>query len=429
MSAEPRLLRNEWAHPPGRPKGTSAGIAGPLVAVLTSHWESRTEEGWITRQIAGALACAAEVHVITPQGTTASEQPDSVFIVHQMATPVPRKDQLRRILLIESLSASTEPRKRTLTPDITSLLDRRLIDSWSGAPAILRRLRPDLVVIAGHQDVGAADAAERGAPDAPVTLIALGSNAATLSFSSFDRLFERSATILTVTAEERNDVVEYRGGAARVHRIGAPLAANPSALTEPNTWVGDSGYLLVTTGAPTHGSVPATDLGRLLCLRFPDLPVGISATDGFSVWHQGRLNKGWAVERSSDMSRLIAWARVTIDLDPGRLFGRRCIESLLYRTPIVVPHDSRAREHADLGRGGLWFATPGELVWCVEAILEADPHDAFGIQGHAYAQAHYGSTDAFIDRVLTATGISRSAESEIRAPASSPSVAPASSPA
>ena len=101
----------------------------------------------------------------------------------------------------------------------------------------------------------------------------------------------------------------------------------------------------------------------------------------------------------------MAWARVTVDLRPGTLFARRCVDSLLYGTPIVVPHDSRAREHAERGRGGLWFADPGELTWCVEALLEPEVHDSFARQGQAYAEEEYGSTDRFIDRVLEGCGL------------------------
>ncbi|HUD17399.1 MAG TPA: hypothetical protein VMQ59_09050, partial [Acidimicrobiales bacterium] len=96
----------------------------------------------------------------------------------------------------------------------------------------------------------------------------------------------------------------------------------------------------------------------------------------------------------------MAWARVTVDLRPGAFFARRCVTSLLYGTPIVVPHDSRAREHAERGRGGLWFDSPAELTWCVEALLDPPVRSVFSAQGLAYADEEYGSTDRFIDRVL-----------------------------
>ena len=115
-----------------------------------------------------------------------------------------------------------------------------------------------------------------------------------------------------------------------------------------------------------------------------------------------------AVERSSDVARLDG-------LGPGHrrsptrtLFARRCVESLLYGTPIVVPHDSRAREHAERGRGGLWFANAPELAWCIEAMFDPPIREAFSAQGRAYAEAAFGSTDRFIERVLAACGLASS---------------------
>ncbi len=374
----------------------------PLIAVLTTRWESKTEEGWATRQVAGALACAADVHVITPQGHTPVQRTDSVFTVHEMGTPSGAAAEIRRDLLIEAISETRSEVSGRLLPEFGRLLDRDLLECWKGASDLIAGLHPDLVVIAGHQLVGAVDAVDRVAPELPVVLIALGSDLDSLSFPHFARVFDRAQAVLAITETERRAILDHHGGPARVHRIGAPLAANPSALNEPNTWVGKTDYVFVITGAKTHADEETVTLARLIRLRFPDNPVAISATDALSAWHQGRLGEGWPVERSSDLTRLMAWARVVVDLRPGPLFGRRGVDSLLYGTPIIVPGNSRAREHAELGGGGLWFDTPGELVWCVEAMLDPEVRTVFSTQGRAYAEAAYGSTDGFIERVLSA---------------------------
>ena len=101
----------------------------------------------------------------------------------------------------------------------------------------------------------------------------------------------------------------------------------------------------------------------------------------------------------------MAWARVTVDLRPGPLFARRCVTSLLFGTPIVVPAGRRAREHAERGRGGLWSSNASELVWGVEALLDPPTRAAASAQGLAYAEEEYGSTDRFIDRVVAACGM------------------------
>jgi hypothetical protein len=377
----------------------------PVVAVLTPHWGARTEEGWVTRQVAGALACVGDVHVVCPDGTTPGTARDGVFTLHRLGTPLDPADELRRDLIIEALGPCGPPGDDLLPESVGVELDRGMIEPWRSATDVLARLHPDLAVVVGHTNVGAVDAVDAVGTAIPVALLALGLPGAIGRSSHFDRVVERADGILTVTEDERGDVVRRFSRADSVHRIGAPLAANSSVLTEPNTWVGDTGYVFVNTGVASDDEDEEAELSRLVRMRFDDRPVGVSYTDGFCVWHEGRYQKAWAVERSSDLARLMAWARVTVDLHPGPLFARNCVESLLYGTAIVVRHDSRAREYAQLGGGGLWFDGPAELTWCVESLLETSAGDVLGAQGRAYAEAEFGSTGEFIDRVAAACGL------------------------
>jgi hypothetical protein len=330
---------------------------------------------------------------------------DGVFTVHHLATPVEPTAELRRDLLLEALAAAPTGHGRTgsLAPELDRMLDDDLFESWQGAVEILEGIRPDVVLVVDYRNLGALRAVEDSDIEAPIALVALGADLDGLASGHFHRLIEGSTVLVVTRSEEMAFRTQYPKAA--VHRIGIPAAANASALREPNAWVENTDYILVVTGAPTEGVEEAITLSRLLRLRFPDHPVGIASTDAFNVWHRGRLSSRWPIERTSDMSRLVACARVTVDLDPGPLVARRCVDSLLYGTPIVVPSRSRAREHAELGGGGLWFSDPGQLVWCVEAMLDPDTRDAFGSQGRAYAERSFGSTDAFIDGVLAATGL------------------------
>lgn len=331
---------------------------------------------------------------------------DAVFTVHFLATPIDPSAELRRDLLVEAISTTSSPRQVLGRAEMSELMDQGLIEPWDSAPGVLAELQPDLIVIAGHANVGALAAVDRSRSGAPVALVALGSDGQSLAFPHFNPLFDRAVTVLAVTERERTLIIESHGD-DKVHRIGAPLGANKSALSEPNTWVGDTGYILVITDVRSDEPHEETELSRLVRVRFPDIPVGIVHRDSFCVWHHGRLSRGWAPERSSDLARLMAWARLTVDLRPGRLFARRCIDSLLYGVPIVVPEGSRAREHAERGRGGLWFANPAELTWCIEALMDPAIRDRLGEQGRAYAEEEYGSTDRFIDRVTSACKLAR----------------------
>lgn len=416
--------------PRGAP-GLASG-ASLAVAVLVAHWEQGTEEGWAARQVAGALACCADVHVVTPDGPRPTTSRDGVFTLHRMGHPIDPRAELRRDLLLDALSAGADRASNPGRPapvgqpavpsvDLGPLLDGDLVQPWRGATAILADLRPDLVLVVGHRNLGALAALDAVGQHLPCALLVLASDLAGIGSAHFHPLFDRAGTVLTVTQTEAAAVEACYPGAA-VHHVGLPGGANPSVLREPNSWVGDTGYVLVLTNGPgepvepldedeseldrwVRETQPEASLARLLRLRFPHVPVGVSSTGEFVAWHHGRRNAAWPIARSSDLERLVAWAAVTVDLRPGPLVARRCIDSLLFGTPIVVPAASRAREHAELGRGGLWFSDPGELVWCVDALLDPAVGPVFGAQGRQYAEEHYGSTDGFIHRVLVAVGL------------------------
>ena len=382
-----------------------SGRHQPVVAVLSPHWGLGTERGTITRQVAGALACSSEVHVLTPTGTAPGTRQDGVFTVHRLGRGDVGPAELRRDLLLTAVAASAGPGQRSDSPDLGRLLDRGLVDPWTAGTEVLGGLSPDVIVLADHRAVGALSAVDRYDPDAPVVLLALAGGDGHLSFPHFDPVVERAGPVLAVTETERRSVADRIGSDADVHRIGAPLAANASVCGEPNPWVGDTDYVLVLTDRGSEDSHVQNELARLIRMRFSDRPVGITHRDGFVAWHEGRAHSGWPVERSSDLARLMAFAAVTVDLRQPELYGRSAVESLLYGTPIVVADDSRSREHAQRGRGGLWFADPAELLWCIDSLLDEATNDVVGAQGRTYAEDEYGSTDRFIDRVTAACGL------------------------
>ena len=205
----------------------------PLIALLANRWESKTEEGWTTRQVAGALACAADVHVITPQGDTPIQRIDSVFTMHEMATPSGTAAEIRRDLLIEAISETGSGMTGRLLPEFGRLLDRDLMECWDGASDLISGLHPDMVVIAGHQLVGALDAVDRVAPELPVVLLALGSDLASLSFPHFDRVFDRAQAVLAITETERLAIIEHHPGATGCTGSAPRWPPTPAPSTSP----------------------------------------------------------------------------------------------------------------------------------------------------------------------------------------------------
>ncbi len=347
---------------------------GPnVVVVVTDHWEPRSERGWITRQVAGSLACEADVHVVMASETLNVPLVDGVFTLHGVedGTGEGAAHRLRADCVVVATS------------------------SWSTSADLLATIeRSEQFVVDDATRVVMAD-----------LTLASSAAGATTTQEALAQLSERVHAWLVVSDDRSASLLRAGVPPDRIHTIGAPLSANPTARSEPDPMVGDAPAIVVNSGVGEGEPGPSTVLTELLRMRFPERIVAVLHTDAFCVWQNGRLARSEAVGRTSDVARLMAWAQVTVDLRPGRFFARRCLESLLYGTPIVVPHTSRAREYAERGRSGLWFTNAPELAWCVEAMFDPQVRDALGTQGQAYAEAHFGSTDRFIQRVLDASGL------------------------
>jgi hypothetical protein len=188
--------------------------------------------------------------------------------------------------------------------------------------------------------------------------------------------------------------------------IGLHVPINPLAATHRHNGLGFTGYLLVLSdrvGVP-DGS-PPTPMAAWLTARFPDKEVVVVEDATAAVW-RGRVLRGVVdVYTRTDLWRLVAHARVTVDLAPGRIIARECIESLRFGTPILVPVDSAAAAHADAG-GGMTFSGYRELLAGVVHLADESVRATMSSQGRRYADAHYGDQRAFVDNVARALGTS-----------------------
>lgn len=392
----------------------------PTVAILARSWGGSDEAGWALRQVAGALACVASVHVLTPRGRRPGNHPDGVFLVHELASAPDPALEARRDVLVAAFEeaepfsglADSERRDGIVPIDLRSDASIRSIQAlvmdelaacWDPASALLERLAPDVVVVADYRQAGAMRAVESLSSATPVVVVPLGTDLGAMVFPAFSTLFERAGSALVFTETEAGALEgSYRELAA--HHVGLPMAANQSVLREPNTYTGEEDYAVVLTGVREASPEWPSVLGRLLEARFAGRKLALVTSDSFTVMDEGIHKRPPGTVKGSDFLRLMAWADVTVDLRPGRLFARRCLESLLYGTPVVVPATSRAQEHAKAG-GGLWYEDPSDLLRFVDALLSSELGRQLGIQGKLYAESRYGSTDNFIDNVVAASGL------------------------
>jgi hypothetical protein len=188
--------------------------------------------------------------------------------------------------------------------------------------------------------------------------------------------------------------------------LGLHVPINPLAATHRHNGLGFTGYILVLSdrvGAPDVA--PPTPMVAWLTARFPEREIVVVEDATAAVW-RGRVLRGVVdVYTRTDLWRLVAHARVMVDLAPGPIIGRECIESLRFGTPIVVPADSAARPHAKAG-GGLTFSGYPDRLDGVARFFDESVRAAMSSRGRRYADAHYGDQQAFVDSVSRALGSS-----------------------
>jgi hypothetical protein len=335
-------------------------MAEPLpdgrVLLLSSNWDgAETEQSFVMRSLAGATSRLRVVDVVTP-GPGQTPRPDGLFDVHQIGTASP--------------GDGTWPLPR----------DAR----WPAVP-------PATLVLVHAHDAGAVDLAREFAAGAPVVALA----------GSADPVSQVDA-LITVTPDRRDAVADANPDvAAHVYDTGLHVPVNPFVTNRPHSGVGFVDYLLVLTdraGIATGDGSDPTPWVAWLAARFPRQHI-MAIEDGVATVWQWRSRRGAIdVETRTDLWRLFAHARTVIDLRPGPLVARECVEALRVGTPIVAPAGSVGAEYAAAG-GGIGFATVDELLRAVASLEDKAVRDELGHQGRTMAEERYGHPDQLVERM------------------------------
>ena len=203
--------------------------------------------------------------------------------------------------------------------------------------------------------------------------------------------------------------VSMGGAAAGVDRVGLHLPVNPLAAQQPHLELGPArDYVLVLTdrGADVVAAQPAPRIAWLVA-RFPRRSFVSVENAIATVWRSRSPVARFGVHSRMDLWRLVAHARATVDLRPGPLFARECVESLRYGVPVIVPAGtSAARLAAD---GGLVFDDLPRLFDAVDAIADDRERTALARRGHVVVEEWYGDPGRFVQRVGAALGRSMAA--------------------
>ena len=313
------------------------------VVLLTARWgDPQSESAFVARALAGALSRHAEVAVATP-GDPADSGPDGAFDVHR----------------IGGHSGAWPVAARWPAP-------------LSGAAVA--------VVVGGAAGVALARAHLR---EAEVVEVA-GPEEPT------------AAHVWAVTAGRAAEL-----GPDRAQQVGMAVPLNPFAARNRHNGFGFTDYLLVLSDRRVDRAArrhAPTALAAWLAAGLPSADL-VVVEDATATAFRSRSWRGQvAVDTRTDLHRLLAHARACVDLSPGALISRECVESMLLGTPILVPRSSLAMQHAAAG-GGLWFSGPAELLGAARVFGQPEVRGGLGTQARNLAATRFGDARSFVRQV------------------------------
>jgi hypothetical protein len=180
--------------------------------------------------------------------------------------------------------------------------------------------------------------------------------------------------------------------------VGLHVPVHPMAAGHRHGGFGFTGYLLVLSDR-TEASEEPPAAAAWLTAAFHDTYVVV--IEGATAWAwRGRSLRGSShVDTRIDLWRLVAHANLCVDLAPGGLIARECVEALRFGTPIMVPRGSGVAAAHATASGGCTFADHGELVTRAAALRDESRRARASALASRYAEAHYGDPAALVARL------------------------------
>jgi hypothetical protein len=336
------------------------GWSARRITVLSGSWGRRDERAFVVRGIAGAASRTTEVDVLVP-GPPGPARPDGLFDVVPLGVPG----------------------AGCVWPAVDDAV-------WPAGDA------PDVVLL-DRADDDAVELVERFAPRATILAVEDGDPVP----AAVDRLLSVAAPPEKPSVERPSATPPGTGDPATpVHPVGLHVPVHPLAAQRRHNGLGFTGYVLVLSDrepAIADRDVP-TPLAAWLVAALPRQDVVVVEDGVASAWRSRSLRGRIVIDTRTDLWRLVAHALVAVDLGPGRLLARECVESLRYGTPIVVPTATTAAELAARG-GGLSYGDAAELVACVDAVGDRELRNTLGSRGRQFADDWYGDADLFVKRI------------------------------
>jgi hypothetical protein len=132
---------------------------------------------------------------------------------------------------------------------------------------------------------------------------------------------------------------------------------------------------------------------------FPDDHVVLVEQAVASAWRARALRGRVSVDTRMDLWRLLAHAAVCIDLGPGGLVARECIEALRLGTPVVAPAGGTPVAALAAAGAAATYGDAGDLVDAVGALRDAPTRQAASERGRRHADAQHGDPARSVERL------------------------------
>lgn len=392
------------------------------VAIISSHWgEAEDEQITVTRLIAGALARHFEVDVLHlhASATTSSVRAESAFRVHTF--PLSQLGSLQGTLLRVAMSPYD------VTAQLPDYLQTKVDQHTNELFEVIERideLNPDAIVLCGTVHPYDLDRL-RGNTRRRIVFIPLTTTIARVRDRAVGNLVAQADLICALHPGELRTLVERFPDRARdIVALDVALSVNRNAMND--TLFGVRFFLpfaLLIRSFPADGprfdhavshEIITSVAGKVQKCEVPEeswrtvyedvcdeLPLSVAEVDGDNWRLSDNINMLPLPVSPSRINlwRLMAHALFMVDLRPPSAFGRETIESFMFATPVIVPDDSAAMEHAASANAGLWYRDAGELLDSVRVMTDRRVREEFGRNGRAYAEAHHSDMPGFVERI------------------------------
>ncbi len=180
--------------------------------------------------------------------------------------------------------------------------------------------------------------------------------------------------------------------------LGVHVPVNRLAEQHRHHGFGFTDYVLVLSDrAGAHAEPPPA--AAWLSAAFADADVVVVENAMASAW-KGRAFRGTAsVDTRMDLWRLLAHAKVCVDLAPGAHIARDCVEAMRFGTPIIVPDGAGPGPLHSRATGGATFQDASELLRATATFGNEAHRAAVAASSREYADGRYGDPAALVERL------------------------------